>query len=82
MCVRVHFAPPDVPPGYNADAATITIPGDLEPAHRVTLVRAILRELVVPQPELGARCWCGEQVDMTPRIPQQRRSEQVVKHGA
>jgi hypothetical protein len=31
---------------------------------------------------LGAVCWCGAPVDMTPRIPLQRRSEQVVKHGA
>jgi hypothetical protein len=31
---------------------------------------------------LGAVCWCGAPVDLTPRIPQQRRSEQVVNHGA
>ena len=82
MCVRIRFAPPDVPPAYHADAGTITVPRDLTEAHTVTLVRAILLELVVPQPELGARCWCGDPVDLTPRIPQQRRSEQVVKHGA
>lgn len=82
MCVRVAFAPPETPPGFNAEERVITIPGQLAPAHTVTLVRAILRELVVPQPELGARCWCGESVDLLPRIPHQRRSEQVVKHGA
>ena len=82
MCVRIHFAPPDAPPAFDADARAILIPRDLSPARRVTLVRAILRELVVPQPELGARCWCGDDVDLTPRIPHQRRSEQVVKHGA
>lgn len=82
MCVRVSFAPPDALPGFDADERKITIPGQLAPAHTVTLVRAILRELVVPQPELGARCWCGEEVDLTPRIPEQRRSGQVVKHGA
>ena len=82
MCVRVQFVPPEVPPAFDADARTIKVPGDLEPAHRVTLVRAILRELLVEQPQLGAVCWCGESVDLTPRIPHQRRSEQVVTHGA
>lgn len=82
MCVRVQFAPPDSRPAFDADARVIIIPGQLSPAHAVTLVRAILRELVVSQPELGARCWCGESVDLLPRVPHQRRSEQVVKHGA
>lgn len=82
MCVRVQYVPPEVPPAFDADARTIKVPGDLTPAHRVTLVRAILRELVVPQPQLGAVCWCGDPVDLTPRIPLQRRSEQVVTHGA
>lgn len=82
MCVRILFAPPDTPPAFDADDRVIRIPSDLIPPHRVTLVRAILRELVVPQPELGAVCWCGAPVDLTPRIPHQRRSEQVVKHGA
>jgi hypothetical protein len=82
MCVRVLFAPPDVPPAYDPGAGTIRVPSDLTEAHTVTLVRAILRELVVEQPQLGAVCWCGDPVDLTPRIPNQRRSEQVVKHGA
>jgi len=82
MCVRIHFAPPDSLPRFDADERVIQVPGQLPSAHTVTLVRAILTELVVEQPELGAVCWCGELVDLTPRIPQQRRSEQVVKHGA
>ncbi len=82
MCVRVRFDPPDTPPAFDAEARVITIPRDLSPTHRVILVRAILTELVVPQPQLGAVCWCGAPVGMTPRIPQQRRSEQVVTHGA
>jgi hypothetical protein len=81
MCVRIRFASPEALPAFDADSRVITIPRHLSPPHRVTLVRAILHELVVPQPELGAVCWCGESVDLTPRIPQQRRSEQVVKHG-
>lgn len=82
MCVRIHFAPPDALPAFDAEECAIHIPGQLPPAHTVTLVRAILTELVVEQPELGAVCWCGDPVDLTPRIPNQRRSEQVVNHGA
>ena len=82
MCVRIHWAPPDVLPGFDAEERVITVPRNLSTPHSVTLVRAILRELVVEQPQLGAVCWCGDPVDLTPRIPQQRRSEQVVKHGA
>ena len=81
MCVRIQFDPPDTPPAFDADDRAIHVPRDLTSAQTVTLVRAILRELVVPQPELGARCWCGADVDLTPRVPHQRRSEQVVKHG-
>lgn len=82
MCVRVRFVPPDAFPAFDAEERVITIPRHLPPAQRVMLVRAILRELVTEQPQLGAVCWCGDPVDLTPRIPQQRRSEQVVKHGA
>ena len=82
MCVRVALVPADALPAYDADERVITIPKHLSPARRVTLVRAILRELAAPQPQLGALCWCGESVDMTPRIPHQRASEQVVTHGA
>ena len=82
MCVRVALVPPDALPAFDADDLVIAIPSHLTLAHRVTLVRAILHELATPQPELGAVCWCGDPVDLTPRVPQQRRSDQVVKHGA
>lgn len=82
MCVRVSYASPNALPAFDADERVISLPRDLSPAHNVTLVRAILTELVTDQPELGAVCWCGAPVDMTPCIPRQRRSEQVVKHGA
>lgn len=82
MCVRVSLAPPEALPTFDADARVIRIPCDVPSAHTVTLVRAILRELIVEQPEFGAVCWCGEGVDIPPRVPHQRRSEQVVKHGA
>ncbi|MGI3198462.1 hypothetical protein ACRJ4W_07355 [Streptomyces sp. GLT-R25] len=83
MCVRVTFVPPDHAPTFDAEARALVVPRGLSPARTVTLVRAILSELVVEQPALGAVCWCGAPVDLTPRIPIQRRSdEQVVKHGA
>lgn len=82
MCVRIQYNPPDTPPGFDADERLIRVPGQMPPAHTVTLVRAILAELVAEQPELGAVCWCGAPVDLTPRIPHQRTSDQVVTHGA
>lgn len=82
MCVRIHWAPAEALPSFDAEQRVITVPRHLTTSHSVTLVRAILTELVVEQPEFGARCWCGDEVDFTPRIPHQRRSEQVVKHGA
>ena len=83
MCVRVALVQTGALPAFDADDRMISVPRHLTPEHRVTLVRAILNELAVPQPDLGAVCWCGEPVDMTPRIPRQRRSEQMVSsHGA
>lgn len=82
MCVRVVLGPAGVPPTFDAEAREIKVPRGLTPEHTVTLVRAILSELIVAQPESGAVCWCGVVVDLTPHVPQQRRSEQVVKHGA
>lgn len=82
MCVRVRFSSCVQPPVYDAEAGTITLPADLDHAHAVTALRVILSKLRVQQPELGAVCWCGEPVTLLPRVPQQRRSEQVIKHGA
>ena len=82
MCVRIRFSSSHAPRIYDADSGTITLPASATTAHRVIAVRAVLSKLLVAQPELGAVCWCGETVDLTPRVPEQRRSEQVVKHGA
>lgn len=82
MCVLVRFVPSEALPAFDAEARQILIPTGLSPAHTVTLVRAILTELLVPQPTFGAVCWCGEVVNLTTRVPSQRRSDQVVKHGA
>ncbi len=82
MCVRIRFNSCATPQIYDADTGTITLPDSVSPAHIVTAVRAVLSELCVVQPQLGAVCWCGEPVDLTPRISEQRRSEQAVNHGA
>ncbi|WP_146228983.1 hypothetical protein [Streptomyces sp. NWU339] len=80
--MSVVYVLPSARPAFDADARTIQLPTGLPLAHAVTLVRAILTELVVPQPEAGAVCWCGDPVDVIPLIPQQKVGEQVVKHGA
>lgn len=81
MCVRIRFTSRTGLPIYDG-TGLITLPASIAVSRRVTAVRAVLSELHVAQPELGAVCWCGDPVDLTPRVPQQRRSEQVVKHGA
>jgi len=82
MCVHIRFVTRTGQSIYDAETGLITLPASIAVPRRVTAVRAVLTELAVAQPELGAVCWCGAPVDPTPRVPQQRRSEQVVKHGA
>jgi hypothetical protein len=66
---------------FDSDARTITLPHGFGREHSAAVVRAIMAELAVVQPEVGAICWCGESVDLLPRVPEQRRSKQV-NHGA
>lgn len=84
MCVSVRFVSSSALPAFDADARTISIPSTASYVDTMTLVRAILTELVVEQPPFGAVCWCGEPVDIgaASLIPQQKMSEQVVRHGA
>jgi hypothetical protein len=84
MCVLVRFDSSSALPAFDADARTITVPSTATYVDTMTVVRAILAGLVVEQPVMGAVCWCGEPVDIgvTPLIPQQKLSEQVVRHGA
>ncbi|WP_097866521.1 hypothetical protein [Streptomyces sp. rh34] len=82
MCIRVQYAPIGSARPYDAATQTIALPTGLDRERTVTAVRAILSELAVPQPQFGARCFCGEPLDLAPRIPQQRTGEQAVTHGA
>jgi len=83
MCIRVQYAPrQDLDEPWDADRLVITLPSELTATFALRALRAVLDELDVEQPEFGARCWCGEAIGLLPAIPQQRRSEQVIKHGA
>ena len=82
VCIRVRFAPIGSAPAYDADSRTVILPTGLDPDHTVTAARAVLTELAVPQPRSGAVCYCGEPLDLSPRIPFQRTREQTVSHGA
>lgn len=64
MCVRVRFTAQLCRSIYSPDSRLITIPASIADSRRVTAVRAVLSELRVPQPELGAVCWCGEPIEI------------------
>lgn len=81
MCVRVLYSSAQPRPIYDSAARTITIPESVEPSRTAIAVRAVLAELAAPQPEFDTLCWCGETIVIAPRLPTQRRSEQV-NHGA
>lgn len=82
MCVRIQYTDQMGTPLYDDAAGLITIPASIAVSRRVTAVRAVLSELQVVQPQLGAVCWCGEPIDVLPRVPEQRRSGQVIQRGA
>lgn len=86
MCIRIQYAPRrEIADPYDATRQLITIPDNLAATVLFSLraVRAVLHELGVEQPAFGARCWCGEPIELLDCIPQQQqRSGQVVTHGA
>lgn len=83
MCIRVHYVPlTELDDPWDADRLVITLPIELTGRFALQALRVVLTELDVTQPEFGARCWCGEAISLQSRIPEQRRSGQVVTHGA
>lgn len=82
MCARVRFSSSTHFTPWDPIGVVITVPDGLPVLLTFVAVRAVLTQLRVPQPTYGARCFCGEPIRLTPRVPQQRRSEQVVTHGA
>ncbi|MES9804967.1 hypothetical protein [Streptomyces cinereoruber] len=86
MCIRIRYQQFDPLSGsfrpYDAGTGTVTLPDALPHADTLVALRAVLEELAVEQPESGAICWCGEDIVVVPRVPEQRRSSQVIHHGA
>lgn len=82
MCIRVQFAALDSIRPWDASRRVISIPNGLDEAYAIQAVRETLRQLDVDQDAFGARCWCGEPIRLLPRIPQQRRSDEVMAHGS
>ncbi|MEW2636550.1 hypothetical protein AB0903_34220 [Streptomyces sp. NPDC048389] len=83
MCIRVQYAPLTAACSqpYDARHQVITLPEDLPRRAAIRVIRAVLSELAITQPDFGAVCWCGAPVGALPRIPHQARREQV-SHGA
>jgi hypothetical protein len=83
MCIRVQYAPrQSLEEPYDASRLVITLPAELREQYALAALRAVLAELDIKQPEVGALCWCGEQIRLLPLIPQQRRSDEVINLGA
>ncbi|MFJ3834507.1 hypothetical protein ACIPY6_03200 [Streptomyces sp. NPDC090054] len=83
MCIRISYTNSPTYNPYDSATQVITLPAALPQAGAETVVRALLTELAVVQPRVGARCHCGAAIRLLPRVPQQqRRSEQVSHHGA
>ncbi|WP_328962920.1 hypothetical protein [Streptomyces virginiae] len=82
MCIRITYTTRPICEPYDSATQVITLPAALSPAGAHLVVRALLTELAVIQPRIGARCHCGAAIRLLPRVPQQRRSGQVTHHGA
>ncbi|WP_052479821.1 hypothetical protein [Streptomyces sp. NBRC 110035] len=82
MCIRVQYAPRhQIVDPWDAVRQVITIPEDLGATVLFTLraVRAVLRQLGVPQDNFGALCWCGEDIDLTAAHATQHRQTEVIQ---
>ncbi|WP_405960743.1 hypothetical protein OG235_27650 [Streptomyces sp. NBC_00024] len=83
MCIRVRYATRcQIGDPWDAGRNVITLPDHLIEPYALQALQILLAELDIEQAGFGARCWCGEQIKLPPRIPQQRTSEQVSNLGA
>lgn len=83
--MRVRFAPRDqLGELYDDERQIITLPEDLSATvlFMMRALRVLLLELGIEQPLCGARCWCGEDIELLPAIPTQRRSNEVIHSHA
>jgi hypothetical protein len=81
MCIRVQYSSTATFAPWDAERVIITVPAGCPWLVTVGAVRAVLTQLRISQPPFGARCFCGEPVRLLPRVPEQRRSEQVITHA-
>lgn len=84
MCIQVQYAPRrEITDPWDRTRNLITIPADLAATVLFTLegIRAVLHAMDVAQPDLGARCWCGESIALPAPLSQQRPNE-VMDLGA
>lgn len=84
MCIRVQYVSSGTASPWDPERRLIRIPAQLEGIYALRAVRKVLSELAVEQPELGARCFCGERVRLLAYVPQQRVNgdQVVIHHGA
>ncbi|MBP5883130.1 hypothetical protein QBA57_28820 [Streptomyces scabiei] len=83
MCISVEYTPrAKLTEPWDAGRNRIILPVELSDQFALRALRCLLDQLGVEQPDLGALCWCGEPIRLLPRVPQQRRSGQVMTHGA
>lgn len=84
MCIRVQYVPRrEIRDPWDRTRNTILIPANLAATVLFALhaIRAVLRAMDVEQPDLGARCWCGESIALPAPTSQQRPNE-VMDLGA
>ena len=84
MCIRVQYAPRrDILDPWDRARNLITIPEQFAATTLYTLhaIRAVLQAMDVDQPPFGARCWCGETINLPAPTSQQRHNE-VIDLGA
>lgn len=82
MCIRVQYTPRNLlDEPWDATRQLVTLPAELTRPYALRALRVLLVQLGVPQGRSGARCWCGEPIGLLPRIPQQRRSDEVIHLG-
>lgn len=61
MCVHIRRSAGPATP-WDAASLTVNVPEHLDDERALRHLRLILSELGVPQPELGAVCYCGAPV--------------------
>lgn len=82
MCIRAQYSDASVLVPWDPVNQLVSVPAGLSRGSSLRVLRAVLEQLAVPQPPVGARCFCGAPVKLLPCIPNQRRSEQVMRRGA